>query len=395
MPNQQLSSRHKMLHALLCYLVVPMSGLGIDIYTPSLPSLMHYFSVDSNAAKYSITIYILSIGIFQPVVGPLSDALGRRWLVLFGLAATVIMMWLATLASSMHALWIIRFFQGMVISFALVPARALLKDLFDGDEFRKRVNTLTVVWALGPLIAPYIGGYIQTYWGWKANFYTLAIYAFLVAIYAQCITKETIQQRNPFHLGKMLASYLLILKNPVFLNTTLMQSMCYCHIVVYGVLGSFLIQAGMHYSAIVFGQTALAVGCAWLIGNLLNRFTPQVRDARKVLFCSLGGLCVSVVMILLACFQQFSLASLLIPMLLLSFFASIIYPILFGSAIALFPKHAATASAVNVGLVMIFVSVLTTISSSIHDANLFPISITFFIFWCVSLLLYPSLFKRS
>ncbi|MDF1760334.1 MAG: MFS transporter [Coxiellaceae bacterium] len=394
MANADLSSRHKMLHALICFFVVPMSGLGIDIYTPSLPSIMHYFSADSNAAKYSISIYILSIGIFQPIVGPLSDSLGRKWFVIFGLGATVIMMWLATLSTSIHMLWAIRFFQGMTISFALVPARALLKDLFDGDEFKRSINTLTVVWALGPLIAPYIGGYIQTYWGWKANFYTLAIYAFVAALFACAVLKETIPQRQPLHFGKMLASYGLILKNTEFLKSTLVQSMCYCHIVVYGVLGSFLIQASMHYSAVVFGQTALAVGCAWLIGNLFNRFISQISDTKKALYCCVGGLLTSIIMIILAALGHFSLNSLLIPVLFITFFASIIYPILFGNAIALFPKHAATASAVNVGLVMIFVSVLTTISSSIHDANLFPISITYFIFWCVSLVMYPSLFKR-
>ncbi len=391
MANSELSHQRKFLHALLCFMLVPMSGLATDIYTPSLPSIMHFFGVHANEAKYSITIYILSIGIFQPLIGPLSDSLGRRWLLLFGIGAMIIMMWMATITTSIEALWAVRFMQGLAVSLALVPARALLKDLYDGEEFKKQISTLTVVWALGPLIAPYIGGYIEYYFGWKANFYTLTIYAAVTLVYALCTLKETIPERHPMHFGKMISSYTLILKNRCFLKNTLLQSLCYSHVVIYGVVGSFLIQTGMHHNAVVFGRSALFIGVGWLIGNIIHRFTPQISETRKILMCSVAGFIVSCIMILLAAMGKFSVASLIIPVFMLAICGSIMYPITFANACSLFPKHAATASAVNVGLVMILVSIITTISSSFHAHSLFPISITFFIFWCISLAVYPTI----
>ncbi|MDF1797505.1 MAG: Bcr/CflA family efflux MFS transporter [Coxiellaceae bacterium] len=395
MGNPELSQQRKFLHALLCFMLVPMTGLATDIYTPSLPSIMQYFNVSAVQAKYSITIYILSIGIFQPLVGPLADSLGRRWLILFGTASVVIMMWFATITTSIHGLWAVRFLQGLAISLALVPARALLKDLYHGDEFKKQISTLTVIWALGPLVAPYIGGYLQAYWGWKANFYALSTYAFIALLFAVTMLKETIPAKQPLRMGKMLASYALILKNRSFLKNSLLQSFTYCQIVIYGVTGSFLIQAGMHYSAIVFGRSALFVGLGWLIGNIIHRFTPRVKEKRKILLCSITGLMISCVMVILAALGQFNLNSLVLPVFVLALCGSIMYPITFANAIAIFPKHAATASAVNVGIVMILVSIFTSISSSFHAYTLYPISITFFIFWCITLAMYPTMHKDS
>ena len=117
-----------------------------------------------------------------------------------------------------------------------------------------------MIWGAGPLIAPFISGYIHHFLGWQANFYTFAIYGMLLFSLVLFFLKETHQDRLSFDAKSIMARYRHILTNKLFIGYVVCNGLGYCVLVIFSVFGPFLIQTHLHYSAIAFGYTALFVG---------------------------------------------------------------------------------------------------------------------------------------
>lgn len=378
---------YKKVVTLLIYCAVIISGLCIDIYTPSLPAISDFFNVAQTTAKYTITIYMLGLGIGQPLVAPFSDHFGRRWILTIGLFVSAITFILAAHASNIGTLMVIRFAQGLAASCVSVPARAIVSDLFEGLAFKKVVSTMTVVWALGPLLAPYIGGYIQHYFGWQGCFYALTIYFGAIGVAMLCVLRESLKQPAALHLGHVLKTYVEIACHRQYILGVCLQGLAYSQIVIFGVLGSFLVQKALHFSAIAFGRCALVVGAGWLVGNIVNRLLIDTNETKKLNNAIYSGFTIAVVMLLFAITGLFNIYTLVLPVVLLAFCGSIVFPIAFANTLALFPKHAAKANALMIGVVMIAAGLVTTLCSSFHDLNLYPISISYVIIWGLSIII--------
>lgn len=387
MPHHSESASYKKHVVLLVYCAVIISGLCIDIYTPSLPDISDFFNVSQSTAKYTITIYMIGLGIGQPLVAPFSDHFGRRWIMTIGLFASVLTFILAALAPNISTLMTIRFIQGLAASCVSVPARAIVSDLFEGIAFTKVVSTMTVIWAIGPLLAPYIGGYIQHYLGWQSCFYALAIYFGAVGIAVLCIIRESLQQPAALYLGHVLKTYAEIGSHRKYLYGVCLQGLAYSQIVIFGVLGSFLVQKALNYSAIAFGRSALIVGAGWLVGNIVNRLLIHADETKKLTFSIYTGFIIATLMLIFAVSGTFNLYTLVIPVVLLAFCGSIVFPIAFANTLALFPSHAAKANALMIGVVMIAAGLVTTLCSSFHNLNLYPISISYVVIWGLSIVI--------
>lgn len=74
-------------------------------------------------------------------------------------------------------------------------------DVYDGEERKHYLSIMTIVWSLGPIIAPFIGGYLQKSFGWQSNFTVLAAYSLIILILELVFSGETIKNKNPFHIG--------------------------------------------------------------------------------------------------------------------------------------------------------------------------------------------------
>lgn len=395
MHSTAMSNGRKLALAWLIYLTVIITGLCTDIYTPSLPSLSHYMNVSQGYAKNSVTLYIVALGVFQPLIGPFCDRYGRRWILSGGLFLCALTMLFAALSVNIIFLLVMRFLQGFAVACAVVPARAMINDVYEGKQFKKVASTITVVWALGPLIAPYIGGYIQQAFDWQGNFFALMIYTGLAAIASLFILKETLVQSSPLALTKVLKAYLGFLRHREFMLGTGLLALGYSQLVIFGVIGSFLVQQGLHLSAVVFGRSAMMIGLGWLIGNMANRFLIDTNAHKKVRFSITLGIIAAFTLLVFAIIGLFNLYSLIIPVILMALAASILYPIGFSNTLAIFPEHAAKASALMVGLIMVFTGVLTTLCSSFHQLNLLPISISYLVIWCLITLITKQLFPKQ
>lgn len=383
MSPQKFRATQKKIFALIAYLIAPLSGFGIDIYAPSLPNLAHYFHTPSVHAKFTMTAYLIGLGLCQPLVGPLSDSLGRRWLIILGCFATAFTMFLTTLSPNITVVITLRFLQGLCVSICIVPGRAILNDIFEGIHHQKAVSTMTIIWALGPIVAPYLGGHIQNLWGWKANFYALSFYAGIMTLMTLLLFKETIPATQTFQMKTARTHYVSLMKHPHFWYGSLILSLVYAQVVTYATLGAFLIQDRLHYNAVVFGKTGLLIGLGWFIGNIGNRLLINIDASKRILVAIYTGVIIAALFVSISLYFPLNLWTLVTPVFLLTILGGFIFPHLFSHILRLYHHMAATCGAMTVGVIMFTTGVVTALGSSFVSTTALPMALLFTAFWIV------------
>lgn len=343
--NSKLDENVIMLAALY---IIPLTGLSIDIYVPSLPALAHFFVTHSVAAQNTISIYILGLGLSQLMCGSIIDHYGRRKPLLISLLIYFLLANCIIAATSIQLVSILRFLQGVSMGFIAVSARSIFVDLYSGQEYYKKASYMTIAYSIGPIIAPAIGGVLEYLWGWKSCFYFLVAYSFLGIIIVYYFIPETIGEKSPLDIRLILTRYISMLSQREYLANIVTLSLLNSALMLFALVGPFLVQKQLHYSPVVFGQMALLCGVSWFTGNLSNRLLIMVDRQTKINYALGSSLFILLVMLFMAKFWL-NLYVIMIPVCLLLVAASVIFSNLFVHSPLLFPQYSATAAAFMAG----------------------------------------------
>lgn len=393
--NSSLTSGQKIRLALLVFFIIPISGLSIDIYVPSLPAMTQYFNVNKEYAQLSITFYMLGLGLMQLFSGPISDSFGRRKPFFFGLLAYFFATIFIPFLHDIHYLLLLRFIQGVMVALTIVPMRSVIADLFVGREYYKMVNYMTIAWSIGPIIAPAIGGYLQQYIGWQANFYFLAGYSLLSLLLMAIYLPETSLYRHRFHLREILVRYKEMLTNKQYLLTIVSNSVLYSLIILFSIAAPFLIQNVMHYSAVDFGHIALLTGLAWFLGGITNRFLIHVSRDKKGIICGWLMFSMAIIALLLNFILPMTIYLVVIPVLLILLIGGIIFPNNFAFGMSLFPKATGSSNALFGGFVFLLTGLSSGLATYLKSNNNLPLAIAYVGFTGLGLLLCYSLYTKK
>ena len=322
-------------------------GSSIDLYVPSLPAIARFFHVPRHEVQFTIGFYMLGYAIAQLLLGTLSDSLGRRKIFVGGGTVYTLASLFAIFSSSIEMLIFYRFLQGCSIGGCGVICRAMVADCFSGLPRVKAMTFISLSWAIGPIIGPFIGGYLQEYFGWQANFAFFFLYALFTFVYALIVLPETHFDLKPIHLREIAKTVWSIVIHPQFIRWGVIASLVYAALVVFNVIAPFLIQGTLHYSAIAYGHIALLLGTGYFLGNLLNFWLVHHFNTLKIiLFSLITTVCISLLLLLVGLLIQPNLYILIIPIFFLFCFCGLIYPNMMALSVSLFSKSAGTSSAV-------------------------------------------------
>jgi DHA1 family bicyclomycin/chloramphenicol resistance-like MFS transporter len=192
-----VSDRRRRLTLLL--IVGALSGLApmsIDFYLPALPHLTADLGADTSTGQLTLTACLLGIALSQVVAGSLSDTLGRRRLVLIGLAAYGSVSVLCAVAPSIWVLLGLRFAQGCACGIGFVVSRAIVRDVYSGDQAARIFALLVMISGVAPVLAPAVGGQVLLLTSWRGIFVVLAALGAVLFTAAALRLPETL----PAHL---------------------------------------------------------------------------------------------------------------------------------------------------------------------------------------------------
>ena len=253
--------------------------LTTDVYLPVLPRLAADLSTSDAAASATVSCVLVGIAVGQVVIGPLSDAVGRRVPLLIGAAAYALLHVLSALSSSIVVLLGTRVLAGFATAACIVVGRAVVVDLFPGDGTTRAFAVLGAVTSIVPVLAPVLGSLLALVMGWRGMFLVLAALAVgLVAIGWRALPESLpVEGRVPPHLGAVLRELGSVLRLRSFLAYA--AAIGAVGVVLFGYIGasSFVLQGAFDLSpqryGLVFALNSIGIFAA---SNLAARLSGRV-----------------------------------------------------------------------------------------------------------------------
>lgn len=163
-------------HISTLILLAGLAALSMNVFLPSLPAMAEHFQTDYRVMQLSVGLYLGCSAFLQILIGPLSDKLGRRPVILWGLALFVIATLGCIWAPNIESFLAFRMAQA-VIATAMTLSRAVVRDLYADEKAASMIGYVTMGMSIVPMIGPAIGGVLQEYFGWASNFWMLILFA--------------------------------------------------------------------------------------------------------------------------------------------------------------------------------------------------------------------------
>lgn len=259
-----------------------LGPFSTNAYLPSFHEMALVLRTDAVALQQTISVYFVAFAFMSLWHGAISDALGRRTVVLAGLTVYALASLGCALATSVEQLWVLRAMQGSAAGAGIVIGRAVIRDMHDGPLARRMMSQVVLMYGLGPAIAPLIGGALQVAFGWRSVFLFLGLLAASLCLVVVLRLPETlpVAARQPLKLRALGGGYAELLRHRTFMVWTTAYALMFGAFFVY-VLSApvFLMQhLGLGESDFIwlFGPaTAGLVGGSALAGRYAVRWSAK------------------------------------------------------------------------------------------------------------------------
>lgn len=253
----------------LLILLLALPIVSTDIYLPSMSAIMSDFGANGENVQFTLTAYFLVFSCVQLFYGFLSDLVGRRKVILGSLVVYVSGTLVCCTAHS--TAWLIcgRCLQGLGAGSAVVVF-AIVRDLYSGHQAAKKLSLMSGVVALSPIIAPVIGGYLQAYLGWRANFLFLLVIGVTLLVTSVFRLRETKPTTTPFGIGSFLSNYRGLFVNPSYTYHALAAACAFGALFTYVSAAPFIFLSVFGYSPEQFGLIFAVAALGYVAGSLLN-----------------------------------------------------------------------------------------------------------------------------
>ncbi len=202
------SSKNRLVIVILTMLAM-VAPFCIDTYLPSFPSIASDLDASAVQMQQSLSLYLMGFAVMTLFYGSLSDALGRRTVILFALIGFIITSLGLYLAETIELFLMLRLIQGGFASAGIVVGRAVVRDLFQSHQAQRVMSTVMMIFGIAPAIAPIIGGWLEIAFGWRSIFMFLTLFGLLLILLVVFRLPETLpkQKRHSMHPIKLLKNY--------------------------------------------------------------------------------------------------------------------------------------------------------------------------------------------
>ncbi|MFF4888808.1 multidrug effflux MFS transporter [Micromonospora chersina] len=262
--------------------LIAIGPLTIDMYLPALPAITADLETTSAAVQLTLTGTLAGLALGQLLIGPLSDAVGRRLPLLAGIALHILASLLCVVAPTVQVVGVLRVLQGLGVAATSVVAMAVVRDLFSGAAFARLFSRLMLVMGAAPILAPTLGSALLRWSDWRGVFVALAVFGLLLVVVAAVGLRETLPAERRRHggLAAVGRDYRALLRDRTFVGLVLVAGLAMAALFAYVAGSSFVFQERYGLDEQQFGL-AFGAGAVGLITatqlnvRLLRRYTPQ------------------------------------------------------------------------------------------------------------------------
>jgi DHA1 family bicyclomycin/chloramphenicol resistance-like MFS transporter len=354
---KQQSREFLHISTLLAFILIPLGGLTTDIYIPSLPAMSIEFGVNMQAVQLTLLLFMVSSGASQLFIGSILDSYGRYRINIGALVVFSIASFVIASAPNIYLIYAMRIIQGITVSLIIVGKRAFFVDMFSGEKLKHYTSLFSIVFAMAPIVAPFIGGYLQTRLGWRSNFYLLGILTILILFFELRYTGESLKATKQFRWADIKKVYKMMLGTPDFTLGLVIIGLTYSLLVIYGMVSPFIIEKKYGFNAVVTGYSSLSSGIALMSGGIISKILLNKPLLSKLVPAVAISLVIVILMIIFTIGNEniWVLLGFTLPLHLISGF---IFNNVYSYCLQRFTQNAGTASGLTGGGIYILSSVI-------------------------------------
>ncbi len=293
MSVQPAPNRHVL--SLLLAGLATLGPFSIDTYLPSFTSIETSLHASPMQLQQTLSVYLLCFAFMMLFHGSLSDAYGRRPVILASLIGFIATSLASAFATDISTLILLRGLQGLFAGAGMIVGRAIVRDLHDGPEAQQLMSRITMMFGLSPAVAPIIGGWLHDAFGWHSVFVFMALLGLMLFVLCWRFLDEThpLHHRNHFSLRPLLRNYHEVASHPHFLLLALAVAMHFAGFFLYIASAPVFIPDTLHlrsdqFAGLFIPAISGVIFGAFLSGRLAGKLPPQatVRLAYGLLFAA-------------------------------------------------------------------------------------------------------------
>lgn len=351
-------SKYEKISTVSTFILIPLSGLITDIYIPSFPEMQSVFNTTAGGIQLTLSCFLISYGVTMFFAGSLVDSFGRYRIVLAALLLFALSNLMIAYVPNLYFIYFIRVLQGILTALIVVGKRAFLVDVYSGEKLKHYMSLLSVIWALGPITAPFLGGYLQAFWGWRSNFIFLGFYA-LVSFFIEILfSGEAMRHRQPFQASIILSNYRKVLGTSEFSLGLLVLGASYAMVLIFAMTAPFIIEEQFQFSSVVTGYCALISGLGIFSGGMLAKRLTGKPLLAKLNIANLAECAIALLMFLVGSLFT-DIYVLMLFVFAMHVCSGFIYNVYFTFCLTRFPEIAGISSGITSGGAYLVTSVLS------------------------------------
>jgi DHA1 family bicyclomycin/chloramphenicol resistance-like MFS transporter len=274
--------------AALATLLAALSMLGpfcIDAYLPAFPAIQAEMGASQIEVQQTLTAYLLAFAGMVLWHGALSDAFGRRNVILCALVVFAVATFGCAASHTVHYLWIFRVMQGVSAGAGVVVGRAIIRDLYSDAPAARLLSLVTMIFSIAPAVAPVLGGWIVKLFDWRMIFQFLLVYTIVLFVVCYKYLPETVapNRRQPFNPGYLAHSYGAIFRSPLFHLKTGIVAFNFAGLFLFITAAPVMLPEQLHLGPDQYGWLFIPTVSGIFLGALAsNRIAGKVTFARQI-----------------------------------------------------------------------------------------------------------------
>ncbi len=334
--------------AVIGAMVVVLGPLSMSLYTPALPALVQAFDTTPGMLKLSLSVYFFGFAFSQLACGPLSDAFGRRPTALGFFLIYLVGSVVAAFAPDITWMIVGRGLQGIGVAAGPAISRAIVRDQFTGQPSARIMNLIATMLAIGPAIAPTLGGIILSTLGWQPIFLVMVIYGLVLVALLALFVPETnhTPDRAQAHPWRAMRNYATLLRDARFMRPSLVIGFTLGGIYTLAAILPFVLIERVGLSPVGFGIAMICQTGSFMAGSMVTgRLLRRVKADALIPFGLAIVMVAAAAMMVATRIYPASAVATMLPVAVWAFGIAMLLPGGTTSALSGFPQMAGAASA--------------------------------------------------
>lgn len=352
-----------------------LGPLATDLYLPSLPHIGAELGASTARVQWTLSAYLIGFSIGQIVYGPVSDALGRKPVLVAAFCLFVAATCACAAATSIDMLVAARMLQAFGGAGPIILARTMVRDLYEGPRAGREMSMMGSIMGVTPIVAPVFGGVLQAAYGWRASFVVMAIGGAILLVLAVALAPETIRVRQKgLSARSIFNSYRIVLRHSAYRAYAALLALSYAGLFAFISASSFVMQGVYGLDEIQFGIAFAICSVSFVGGTILATRLVSRRGFDRtiglgVALLAAGG--VGQFVGALALPQQ--VIALIVPEMLFFCGIGLVLPQSLAAALSPFPERAGAASSLAGFLQMASASAAGAAVGALFDGTALPL----------------------